>query len=136
MTIQTIPVLSLADYLEGSKTAKEKFIETVGKALSDTGFFALTDHGVESSLINQSYAVAAEFFNLSSDNKKKYEFKGLQGQRGFTSFGREHAKDSKAPDLKEFWHVGREERPHNLIEEYPQNIWVFFLSSSLTKANR
>ena len=30
------------------------------------------------------------------------------GQRGYTPFGKEHAKDSPVHDLKEFWHVGRD----------------------------
>ena len=30
------------------------------------------------------------------------------GQRGFTEFGREHAKDNTQPDLKEFFQIGRE----------------------------
>ena len=44
--------------------------------------------------------------------------------RGYTPFGREHAKDSKFPDLKEFWHIGRELSPnHKYTEFYPNNVW-------------
>ncbi|MES2944933.1 MAG: NAD(P)/FAD-dependent oxidoreductase [Pseudomonadota bacterium] len=32
---------------------------------------------------------------------------GLAGQRGYTSFGKEHAKGSDAPDLKEFFQYGQ-----------------------------
>ena len=36
---------------------------------------------------------------------------GSGGARGYTPFGIETAKDSKYPDLKEFWHIGRELPP-------------------------
>ena len=46
--------------------------------------------------------------NTSSDAvKQQYETPEDGRQRGYTSFGVEHAKDTAAPDLKEFWHVGR-----------------------------
>ncbi|MEL6470777.1 MAG: 2OG-Fe(II) oxygenase family protein, partial [Cyanobacteria bacterium J06623_4] len=35
---------------------------------------------------------------------------------------KEHAKDSSAPDLKEFWHVGREQPTRHPVS-YPENIW-------------
>ena len=48
---------------------------------------------------------------------------GQGGARGYTGFGVEKAKDSNHPDLKEFWHVGREltgPAPHASL--YP-NVW-------------
>ena len=41
------------------------------------------------------------------EKKKQYEVPGLAGQRGYTSFGKEHAKGSDAPDLKEFYQHGQ-----------------------------
>jgi isopenicillin N synthase-like dioxygenase len=126
---QTIPVLDMSDfragYPHGGWTAAEKgFAEAVGSALADLGFFAVTNHGVDPSLIRRSYAAATAFFELPEPVKRRYEDLGLKGQRGFTSFGREHAKDHPAPDLKEFWHVGRDlPSGHRFASEYPQNIW-------------
>jgi isopenicillin N synthase-like dioxygenase len=120
---QTIPVVSLQDYKTGG-AAREKFIRTLGEALADIGFFAVSDHGVDMSLIEKSYKVAEDFFKLPEAEKKKFEDLALKGQRGYTSFGREHAKDAKAPDLKEFWHVGQELEPgHPMGKVYPPNIW-------------
>jgi isopenicillin N synthase-like dioxygenase len=65
------------------------------------------------------------FFALPTDMKLKYEDKALAGQRGYTSFGREHAKGSNAGDLKEFWHFGQEvEGDDPIRSEYPANIFV------------
>ena len=35
------------------------------------------------------------FFDLPDSIKSKYEFQGFKGQRGYTSFGKEHAKGKK-----------------------------------------
>jgi len=96
----------------------------VGDALIDIGFFALVGHGVDMGLIDQSYKVAQDFFLRPEAEKRLYEVPGINGQRGYTSFGREHAKDSRAPDLKEFWHVGQElPAGHPLRSVYPDNVW-------------
>ena len=105
---QTIPVANLDDFVSGDPKRRDAFVETVGSALEDIGFFAVINHGVESALIKRAYDTARDFFDLPTDAKGQYGHPSLQGQRGYTSFGKEHAKDQPAPDLKEFWHVGRE----------------------------
>ncbi len=123
MVEQTIPVVSLKDFLAGG-AKREQFTKTVGEALADIGFFAVSDHGVDMRLIEKSYKVAEDFFKLAEAEKRSYEDLKLKGQRGYISFGREHAKDAQAPDLKEFWHVGQELAPgHELEKMYPPNIW-------------
>ena len=118
MSAQTIPVIDLRDFTSGSPTTQNQFVDTLGSALTDIGFFALSNHGVDMGLIDRAYGVAKNFFALEDRQKRAYENLELKGQRGFTSFGREHAKDHPVPDLKEFWHVGRD-----LPDTYPANSW-------------
>ncbi|MEM9009177.1 MAG: 2-oxoglutarate and iron-dependent oxygenase domain-containing protein [Cyanobacteria bacterium P01_F01_bin.86] len=113
---QTIPVLSLTDFIGANPTQKQAFVQTLGHALEAIGFFALTDHGISPQLIQSAYDAAEAVFSLPEDIKNRYEDLALKGQRGFTAFGREHAKDSSHPDLKEFWHIGRE-------TAQPANLW-------------
>lgn len=117
---QTIPTLDLQDFTSGKNV--DAFVEAFGQALEEYGFFALANHGVEQRTINAAYGAAEAFFALPDNTKNQYEIAELQGQRGFTRFGTEHAKDSSAPDLKEFWHVGREQPTANPVS-YPDNIW-------------
>jgi len=120
---QTIPVVDLGDYLAGGER-RARFVARMGDALKDIGFFALQNHGVDYSLIERAYALSADFFDLPAEKKRAYEDVALKGQRGFTSFGREQAKGAAVPDLKEFWHVGRELAPsHPLYREYTPNFW-------------
>ncbi len=117
---QTIPTLDLKDFTSGENS--DAFVEDLGQALSEFGFFTLVNHGVEQRIINAAYGAAEAFFALPEETKNQYAIAALKGQRGFTHFGREHAKDSTAPDLKEFWHLGREQATANPVS-YPDNIW-------------
>ncbi|MGZ3700671.1 MAG: isopenicillin N synthase family dioxygenase, partial [Bdellovibrionota bacterium] len=120
---QTIPVVDLNEYLRGG-SSRDQFVKRMGDALRDSGFFALQNHGVDSRLIEKAYQISAHFFDLPDATKRKYEEVSLKGQRGFTSFGREQAKGAPVPDLKEFWHVGRElPKEHPLNREYHPNFW-------------
>ncbi len=119
--MQTIPVVDLQDFFSAKKPA---FVEKAGGALKDFGFFALEGHGVDHRLIEKAYSLSATFFALPEHQKKKYEDLNAKGQRGFTSFGREHAKGHDAPDLKEFWHVGREPSAY-LPNLWPEEIPAF-----------
>jgi isopenicillin N synthase-like dioxygenase len=124
MNEQSIPVVSLKNFTHGNANERDRFVSTVGDALTDLGFFSVEDHGVDMRLIDKAYAIAHEFYELPNEKKKRYENLAIKGQRGYTSFGREHAKGSNASDLKEFWHVGRElTAGHELNKVYPENIW-------------
>jgi isopenicillin N synthase-like dioxygenase len=122
---QTIPVVDLNDYRSGDDARRQQFVDTVGEAMRDLGFFALENHGVSSDIVDRAYEVAETFFRLDDDTKKQYKLEGMGGQRGYTSFGEEHAKDASAPDLKEFWHVGRILPEGHELEgpAYPPNVW-------------
>ncbi len=122
--MQTIPVVNLEKFTHSTSKDRAEFIKTIGESLTDIGFFALEGHGISDALISKAYKTAEHFFDLSTAEKLTYEDINLKGQRGYTSFGREHAKDSNAPDLKEFWHVGRDvfQNPERK-DLYPHNIW-------------
>lgn len=89
------------------------------------GFVAVKNHGIPEELIADLYKYVQQFFALPSDIKRKYEVEGMAGQRGYTSFGKEHAKGSDAPDLKEFFQFGQTAEGNDPIPtEYPQNVEV------------
>lgn len=121
----TIPQLDLHQFTEGNSSEKKKFVEALGKAYEDVGFVAIKNHGLSADLINTLYSEVPAFFALDDVTKKKYEIAGLGGQRGYTSFGKEHAKNSNAGDLKEFWHFGQYLTENYKSKfDYPDNINV------------
>src|ERR1700744_276964 len=119
-----IPVVDLAEF-SGSPQQKAAFVDALGKAYEDTGFVAVKNHGIPAATIDGLYQNTREFFSLPQDVKRKYEIPGLAGQRGYTSFGKEHAKGSTAPDLKEFFQFGQTVEDKDPIRsEYPDNVIV------------
>ncbi|MCW3081108.1 2-oxoglutarate and iron-dependent oxygenase domain-containing protein [Segetibacter sp.] len=121
----SIPIVDLSDFLCGSSTLKSAFVEKLGKAYEEVGFVAVKNHGVPDELIAHIYDNVQQFFALPLQQKLKYEIPGLAGQRGYTSFGREHAKGSEAPDLKEFFQYGQNVEDDDPIKsEYPENVKV------------
>jgi isopenicillin N synthase-like dioxygenase len=119
-----IPVVDLAGF-SGDAKQKAAFVNQLGKAYEDVGFVAVKNHGISAETIEGLYRNTKEFFSLSPDTKGKYEIPGLAGQRGYTSFGKEHAKGSTAPDLKEFFQFGQTvEDADPIRSEYPDNVIV------------
>ena len=120
----SIPSVDLAEFLSGDPVRKAAFVQELGKAYEEVGFVAVKNHGVPDELIADQYKYVQEFFSLPSEQKKRYEIPELSGQRGYTSFGKEHAKGSEAPDLKEFFQYGQVPRDNYKEEEYPPNVQV------------
>jgi len=120
-----IPVVDLNHFFEGNETDKTSFAASLGKAFEEVGFVSVKNHGIPSDLISNLYQAVEQFFSLPEPNKRTYEISGLAGQRGYTSFGKEHAKGSDAPDLKEFFQFGQMV-PDGISspEDYPQNVSV------------
>ena len=110
MTQHAVDTMSLADGVDA---------ERLYRALSGTGFVVVTDHGIDLSRLHDAYGQVEAFFARPEDEKLAHVV-GRDGQRGYTAFGREHAKDSPAPDLKEFWHVGRDAIKPNVWPDRPE----------------
>ncbi|MEM8771123.1 MAG: 2-oxoglutarate and iron-dependent oxygenase domain-containing protein [Pseudomonadota bacterium] len=119
----SVPELSLNDFTEGDADARSAFQQALYEGFQYFGFIILKDHGVSADLLKAAYGASQAFFALPLEEKMKFAA-GVDGQRGYTPFGTEHAKDSAAPDLKEFFHVGREFEPDApLADVYPVNVW-------------
>jgi isopenicillin N synthase-like dioxygenase len=118
-----IPVLNMRHYTDGTPEQKAAFVKTWGEGLKDLGFVAIEQHHVDHDLIRRTYQLFEAFYALPRETKERYG--GVAGgQRGFTGFMKEHAKDNSVGDLKEFWHVGRELSPgHPMAGSYPANVW-------------
>jgi isopenicillin N synthase-like dioxygenase len=118
-----IPSVDLRDFLGKDNDKRMSFIKNLGRAYEEIGFVALKGHFLDKDLVDELYTQVRLFFNLPDETKAKYEIPGLAGQRGYTSFGKEHAKGRTTGDLKEFFHFGQNNPPTN-GEDYPENVLV------------
>lgn len=111
-----IPVVDMQDFYNPEK--QEQFINTLYDAMTQIGFFAVRNTGVDSKIVKEAYAQAERFFKQDASFKAKSFIKELRGQRGFVPG--EIAKGNRAKDYKEFFGIGR-----NLPPEQLQQIGLF-----------
>ena len=115
-----IPTLDIRRY----ESDRDAFVAELGAAYREWGFAGIRNHGIPQAAIDGAYDAFKAFFALPTDVKLKYHVKGGGGARGYTPFGVETAKDSKYPDLKEFWHIGREiPRDSKYADVMAPNLW-------------
>jgi isopenicillin N synthase-like dioxygenase len=120
-----IPSLNLQDFVSGDSAQQQQFTVDLGRAFEEIGFVAISGHYLNEVLIEELYTQIKSFFDLPEEIKKKYEIEGLGGQRGYTSFGKEHAKGKKEADLKEFWHFGQNAEVSEILKShYSPNVMV------------
>jgi isopenicillin N synthase-like dioxygenase len=113
------------DYLSDNLDIKAKFVQDLGEAFCNIGFACVKNNFIAKEDISDFYRAIEQFFALPLATKARYEIPELHGQRGYTSFGREHAKGSDVADLKEFWQIGQAiQGDRNSMEAYPENIHV------------
>ena len=123
--MQNIPSVDLRDFLSDDPARKQKFVNEIGKAFEEIGFVALKGHFLDDQLVGELYGEIRNFFALPLETKYSYEIPGIGGQRGYVSFGKEHAKGKKEGDLKEFWHFGQYvDKGSKYASEYPDNVEV------------
>lgn len=120
-----IPSVDLKQFLSGDAAAKAAFVQQLGKAYEDIGFVAVKGHFLSDQLSSQLYEQVKQFYALPVETKEAYELPELAGQRGYTSFGKEHAKGRTVGDLKEFWQFGQWVEDGDPVKaEYPDNVPV------------
>lgn len=117
MPLSSLPVLSLAD-------SPESFSKAIGDSFKTFGFAMVKDFDIDRALIDRAWELSRDFFELPVDEKRRYHNPAIAGARGYTPFGVEIAKDAKAHDLKEFWHIGRDlPEGSPLADSMPPNVW-------------
>jgi len=117
---RSVPTLDIRRY----DSDRDAFVADLGAAYREYGFCGISGHGIPQSLVDSAYDRFQRFFALPDATKRKYHVPGTGGARGYTPFGIETAKDSRYPDLKEFWHIGREiPRDSRYAEVMAPNLW-------------
>ncbi|MEL6342202.1 MAG: 2-oxoglutarate and iron-dependent oxygenase domain-containing protein [Myxococcota bacterium] len=117
-----VPLVNLNDFHDPDK--RDTFVQQLGDAIQQLGFVRVTGHSLSTETMKAAYASAARFFSMDPSVKGRYLVPGGAGQRGYTPMNAESAKGVDVPDIKEFWHVGRElSASHPLNTVYPPNLW-------------
>lgn len=111
-----IPVIDLSEALAGDTAARVRTGREMDRICREIGFFTITGHGVPAGVMDRLRDTANEFFALPLDEKLQAAHPVKGTPRGYIALGVEALSHGNAietpPDLKEYYHFGRESWPN------------------------
>jgi isopenicillin N synthase-like dioxygenase len=130
----SIPVIDLSGALSGSEAAKRETANEIDRTCREIGFFTIKGHGVSATAMADLRTQANAFFALPLAEKLRAAPPDPTLPRGYRALGIEalsYGNDIETPpDLKEFYHFGREtwtDEPYYTQGDGPtyfiKNIW-------------
>ncbi|MFI7586245.1 isopenicillin N synthase family dioxygenase [Spongisporangium articulatum] len=111
MSTPDIPLIDISTWRTGTPEQRVELATRLDRAMQDSGFFMVSNHGVSAELMQQIRDASKRFFALPSATKRPYAAK--VGGRGWLAKGEEanafygEEADADKPDLKESLTVGR-----------------------------
>jgi isopenicillin N synthase-like dioxygenase len=129
-----IPVVDLASAFTGDAAARLRTGRQIDRICTEIDFFTVTCHGVPRAVIRGLNRKAHEFFALPIEEKQKVIPVDIKTPRGYKPVGYEALAYGNAsttpPDLKEYYHFGRESWPDEPYFTSPEgrryfipNVW-------------
>ncbi len=111
----SIPVLDLSDALHGDLASRRKLATYLDRICREIGFFTLIGHGAPAAVLDELRSTANLFFALPLEEKRRAIHPVAGTPRGYRALGIEalsYGNDrATPPDLKEYYHFGRETWP-------------------------
>ncbi len=110
--------VDLLESERGSPDQRRAVVDGVRRSLA-TGF-VYTNHDLSGDLLDTTYGMLREFFELPGETKAQAAAPGTSGQTGYTGLLVETAAVADVPDWKEMLNWGREiPSGHPLQRKYP-----------------
>ena len=109
-----IPVLDIGPYLAGDAGAAAPLARAIARTCEDTGFLVVANHGVPPRLVDDTFAVAAQFF--ARPEADKLALKIGQYNIGYLPFGGQVVRHSPVnqntkPNFSESFYITRDRAP-------------------------
>ncbi|MBV1927250.1 MAG: hypothetical protein KUG62_08825 [Rhodobacteraceae bacterium] len=108
-----IPQIDMSDYFN----RQDEVADALWEAATSIGFFQLINHGIHETLIDDAFALSANFFDLPSDTKAHYPLKTgtnagweymAQVRPSTGTADRKESYQITLPRMKELWPTGQE----------------------------
>lgn len=112
-----IPIVDLSRTFAADDQGRRDAATAIHVACRGTGFFYIVNHGLPQALIDQQFAFAKLFFDMSADAKSALDMKKSPTAAGYEPIGGQQldsqSDDTEAspPDLKESFYCGLELPP-------------------------
>ena len=122
--MQRIPIIDLSAARTGGLAARQAIAREIDATCREIGFFTVTGHGVPVGAMHELRSKAHTFFALPLEEKCKAINPVPGTPRGYRAQGLESLAQANAgaapPDLKEFYHFGRESWPEDAYHTGPE----------------
>ena len=129
----SIPVIDLSPSFSGDPDKVDAVAREIHKACREMGFFYISHHGIDQTLIDAAFEWAARFYDLPFGEKKALSMKQSAAAAGY-EIGEQQldsqtaGADKSPPDLKESFSFGMElpaDHPLSLkrLRNYGHNQW-------------
>ncbi|KIW91215.1 uncharacterized protein Z519_08111 [Cladophialophora bantiana CBS 173.52] len=102
------PILDFSAFRGENEVAKAEFLQALGQACRDKGFFQLTNHGVDHELQRRIFVASKELFDLPLEEKLKAKLMPGTSGRGYETIGGQMLEPGSAPDTKEAIYLGED----------------------------
>lgn len=118
MSHEAAPIIDLAAFENGDRDVKAMIANQVDRACCETGFLAITNHGVSKLIVDGMWQTMQQFFDLPLEEKNRsrvptpgypYGYMGNEAESLAASRG-----DTTPPDLKETFNGGPTHIPQHL----------------------
>jgi isopenicillin N synthase-like dioxygenase len=111
-----IPLLDIGPYLAGEPGARSELARAVERTCRDTGFLVISNHGIDQTLIDNTFATAAAFFDRPPEWKTRFKVGGLN--IGYLPYGAQIIRTSKVhantqPNLSESFYIVNDLSPRD-----------------------
>jgi isopenicillin N synthase-like dioxygenase len=132
--MRQIPVIDLSAAFTGGLASRRAVAREIDATCREIGFFTITGHGVARATMDELRSKAHAFFALPVEEKRRAIHPVPGTPRGYRAQGLEALAHANAgttpPDLKEFYHFGRESWPNEPYYTGPEgrnyfipNLW-------------
>lgn len=102
-----LPLIDISDLASGSAAKRAAVGAAMRAACIDKGFMYVTGHGVPERLVDETFALSREFFDLPLAVKQGYDVRNAVARRGYAGI-RTQAFQPGPADLKESFFFGEE----------------------------
>ncbi|MGQ9366113.1 isopenicillin N synthase family dioxygenase [Azospirillum sp. ST 5-10] len=110
-----IPVIDIAPALSGGLEDRLRVARAIDRTCTEIGFFTIAGHGVPTAVMDDLRSAAYDFFHLPLEEKRRAVHPVAGTPRGYRALGIEALAAGNGadtpPDLKEYYHFGRERWP-------------------------
>ena len=118
-TASELPVIDIGPSFSDDTVARDRIAEEIGAACRDTGFFYISNHGVDQSLIDGAFVQANRFFDQPHDRKEKCKKQGFSN--GYEPPESQRLDNESPGDIKESFNFTMGNVPGT--PGYKANIW-------------